>query len=720
MPRVNAKPDPASSGPLKPSDLVTLCRAYPSTLGAITGSVAADTETSGLYADDGARTSTVSVAWVDETGDWAEYGERGVDYAVEPIAPGYSAAVCSLAWPFDQGVEPETDETPKAEWRGQPTLDLFPAAHNLPSYEWRALLDWLGSRNGLTMHPAIFDLEKLRVGVRRWPGIGAELVDKVVWDTQNGCDLLWPLEPTALKKTADRLWPERGFKDEQDIVKAYLKKAKLPPGRWDLVPWDVIGRYAGLDARLTKMVELRQKWEIAQGVGGAWLHDEGQFPGDKDPRGAVLAALDRRLATSKALYRMERAGLPYDELGSRDAAEKAGAVADGIALTLPFAVNDAKQFFFDPGFTGRDDEPGLGLAPYAMTEPSAKHPGGQPSMTAEILGRMVEDGVAHAEKYANWAKIDTARSMWYEGYASKVGADGRLRMRFRQNGTRSTRFSASRVNLQAIPHDYRLSGYSEMEGIPSPRQLIAEGVRLLCPGWRLHELDLQQAELRVAALYAKCHKMLDLMESGADLHGITTTELFKVEPGEPKWGMMRQIGKRGNFSLGFGAGGKTFRQMISKETGLRLGEDESNRIVRDWNRLYPEFRRNGLDHHERVVARRQRTHGHGWLTLKNGERRWFQPYEEARKAYNQRVQGDLAQFGIDWLLLAEEHLINSGLEETPVGGAGLLLTIHDSLNVLVPDTEWGLNQVQRVADIGRDLWKRWWPGVSGGVDVKSW
>ncbi len=724
MPRIQAPPTTSPStragsihqlrheGCFLPSDLVLLANLQPSTLGA-TGLVATDTETSGLFSDDGARTSTASVAWVDETGDWAQYADR-LTYAVEEIAPGYSVAICSLAWPFDQGVEPEPGETPKAEYKGQPSLDLFPNAHNLGQPEWVALVGWLGSRPGLVMHPGIFDLEKYRVGVRRWPEVGAELVEKLAWDTQNGCDLLWPLYKTALKATADRIWPERHFKDESEVVKAYLKKAKLPTGRWDLVPWDVIGTYADLDARLTKMLELRQRWEVDHGLVGAWLVTDPEANQPIQQQEACYRFLDRRLATSKALYRMERSGLPYDELGSREAAEKAAQVAAEIASTLPFAPKDAKSFFFKAGFVGKGGTPGLGLVPYAVTDQGA------PSMTAEVLGRMVEDGVAHAEMYATWAKIDTARSMWYEGYADKVGPDGRLRMRFKQNGTKSTRFSASRVNLQAIPHDYRLSGYSEMEGIPSPRQLIASGVRTLCPGWRLYELDLQQAELRVAALYCRCTKMLNMMENGDDMHGETTKSLFRMQPDHPKWGQMRQVGKRGNFSLGFGAGGKTFRQMISKETGIRLGEDEAYRIVRDWNRLYPEFGSKGIKRHENVVARRIAQHGHGWVALKNGERRWFQPYEEPHKAYNQRVQGDLAQFGIDWLLQADDYLSEKGLDDTPIGGAGLLLTIHDSLNLLLPEGSRGEKWVDDIAEMGREQWKRWWPGVVGGVDVKKW
>src|SRR6185295_9947224 len=100
----------------------------------------------------------------------------------------------------------------------------------------------------------------------------------------------------------------------------------------------------------------------------------------------------------------------------------------------------------------------------------------------------------HAETYAEYRRLSNAASMWYEGYANAIGQDGRLRTYFRQNGTRSSRFSVERVNLQAIPQDYRLSDHSALDGIITPRGIIGNAVP---EGWRLFELDLAQAELRV-------------------------------------------------------------------------------------------------------------------------------------------------------------------------------------------------------------------------------
>lgn len=673
-------------------------------------SVACDTETSGLFPDNGARMSTTSVAWVDEEGEWLDFANENKDvvWAIEEIAPDYYVPIVSLAWPFDQGTQGKAEDT------GQFTL--WPDAENLDQSQWQALCDWLavvGDDVGLIFHNALFDVQIINAGCRRWPGVGVNLVDRVAWDTQNVNHLLWPMtpdpdkggSPTTSLKPVSRNKFIADIADESKIVQKYLKKKKLPAGRWDLMPWDVIGSYADKDARLTVMLKLRQEWEIEQGMAGVWLKEKGS----DDPQ-PIYNAIERRLEVMKLLCRMEWRALPYDEVGSRMAADLCLERQAALAKDLPFTPtpNNAKEFFFGDGHTDRGVEK-LGLPAYALTEKGAI------SLTAEVLDRMVADDVPYAKAYAEWNKVGTAASMWYNGYADKMGPDGRLRTRFRQNGTTSSRFSAERVNLQAIPQDFRLSSHTILDGIPTPRDLIGSAVDAM-PGWSLWELDLAQAELRVAAMWAECKAMLEMIAQDEDLHGYTTRELFKIEPDHKDWFKMRQIGKRGNFSLCFGSGGDTFMKMIRKETGIDLGPALADKIVRDWNGLYPEYKR-AIDKHMDKVTKRQLRHGQGWIDLQNGERRWFQKYEDTHKAFNQRVQGNLAQYGIDWMLKSEAMLKSKGWEKDQ---AGLLLTIHDSQVLLVPDNHEGQQAVKRAAAIGRKLWKETFPGVPGDIDVKEW
>lgn len=671
--------------------------------------VAYDTETSGLYADDGARISTVSVAWADYEGEWLDFAHdnKHMTWAIETIhaESNYQVPIVSVAWPFDQGVEG------KPEDRGQYTF--WPDAENLDQDQWLAFLSWLqlvGKEVGLTCHNAPFDVLVTDAGVRTHRGT-AWINDLVTWDTQNGVAMLFPLmvdpdkggkRTTSLKPSSRELFGT-DVADEAKIVAAYLKKRKLPVGRWDLMPWDIIGNYADKDARLTVMQRLRQEWEIENNHGGMWMYP--YAPDGMTGEEFVKSMMNRRLDVARLLARMEKRGLPYDEVGSRDAADQCLAIAQRVAGELPFApnVNAAKEYYFT--------DKGLDLPAYELTEKGAV------SMTAEVVDRMLNDKVPGVEKWAEYNKVTNAASMWYTAYADAMGTDGRLRTRLRQNGTVSTRFSAERVNLQAIPQDYRLSSHEILTGIPTPRDLIARGVAFM-PGWRLWELDLAQAELRVGAMFAECERMMRMIESGEDLHNFTTKALFKLQEKDPHWGKMRQVGKRANFSLLFGSGGETFMKMVRKETGIDLGLPLAEKTARDWNGLYPEFSRAITSHSERV-QRRQVRNRHGWVTLNNGERRWFERYEDVHKAFNQRVQGNLAQYGIDWMLESDAYL-RGALGREFDHKVGLLLTIHDSQNILVPDTKEGEAMVDACVQIGKDLWKQWFPGIPGDVDKKAW
>lgn len=661
------------------------------------GPVALDTETSGLHVDDGARVAVVSIAFqIDEAWEHILESHGGPTetpndpvWGVEPYYGSLKVSLVSFAFPFDQGVA----GTGKVEDTGQQSF--FDQDDNLDRGEWEALLEWLQlvGPNGFVFHNAKFDMHMMRAGVRRWPRLGIDLARWLKWDTQNVCHLAWPeTKTTSLKPTSKRLW---GIKetDESELVQTYLRKAKLPRGRWDLVPWDVIAPYAQQDARLTLRLYLHQLHLLEQGELAPWLDTEHLTP---------YEAIQRRLEVTLMLYRIEQRGLPFD--GQR--AETVGKAIDlkvtELQAQLPFkpaTLPVAKHYWFGTG--DRNGVKGLGLKPYAFTQ------SGLPQVNAQVIDKMVANKVKGAQEWRDLQKLQTVGSRWYHGWAELVGTDGRLRASFRQNGTVSGRFSVERVQLQAIPHDYRLTN-EVLKGIPTPRQLIADGVP---DGYELWELDLAQAELRVAALYADCTRMLELIRNGDDLHGDAAKELFSVTPDDPKWGEMRNVAKRANFSLIFGVGPDKLRGDIEAQTGIVLGRDETRDLVYAWHNLYPEYHRS-IESHMRIVEKRQKQHGFGWVSLWNGERRWFTHEEEAHKAFNQRVQPALAQFGMDWALATEQRLMNQD-------GQGIVMTIHDSL-VLLLRADKAEDTAKEIQMLGTQLWERVFPGVPGGIDCKRW
>ncbi|QPO16979.1 DNA polymerase I [Arthrobacter phage Kittykat] len=693
---------------LLPSDLLALYQMGVNTPGS---SMAVDTETSGLRTDEGARISTVSIAWLDPTDDWefvqSEVWPSGISTnRKEPVYEGKpDIRVISFAWPFDQGVS----GTGKPEDNGQATL--WPDAENLPLSEWAALLEFIrlvGESHSLDMQNSKFDCHQFRAGVRRWPGVVEDFMKYVEWDTQNGNDLVFGFLPsTSLKgpgTAVEFLWGAEES-DEKHVISEYLKKKKLPKGRWDLMPWDIIAKYADQDARLTvRLKHVQQDWILDEGV--PWMDG-------KNGRMEASEAFQRRMNMTRLLYRMEKRGLPFDIEEAQSASTELKRRAASFGKDLPFrpaTLDMAKHYWFGAGI--KQGVNGLGHPPVATTA------GGAPSLTANDLGKLILQDLPGAAVWRNFAKCQDADSRWYEGWITKAGADGRLRTSVRQNGTRSGRFSVEGIQLQAIPQNYKLSGYEGMDGIPSPRALIGSAVAKM-PGWEMWELDLANAELRVAALFAKCKRMLEMIESGMDLHGETAKELFSASEDDENWDQRRSIAKRANFSLIFGVGWATLQQNIEVNTGIILSDREAQVLVKDWNALYPEYKR-AINLHMSKIEKRQKDRREvaGYLQMSNGERRWFAKHEDTHKGFNQRVQPSLAQYGINWWTLADEF-ISSQLtpEELEVGGTVLL--VHDSMVLLLPSDR-AKAIIDRVIEIGVELWGKTFPGVPGGVDAKEW
>lgn len=600
-----------------------------------------DTETSGLHFDDGRRVSVVSVAWLDD-----------------------SDTVVGYAFPFDQGWLDK-------QAQGMLFEDL-PEGGNLPAQEWQALLAWLRLRR-LCAHNAKFDLHMMRVGTRHWAG--TDLSEQVVWDTILVAKELDPTKPTGLEPVGRRMGLQSGKSANAKAIAAYLKHRKVRKavgsdtrGRYDLVPWSILGPYAAEDATDDLLIYLDQRRRLAQGEG-------------------EMRTVRRELEMMKVLYRMEMRGIGLDVGAAVTGAGILLQAQERIKQELPFAPTKAAaiRWFFET----------QGQIPSETT------PTGQIQLTERVVENLAARDVPGARLYADYRKIDVMLSMWYDSYATKTGADGRLRTSYRQTkeagegggGTVSGRFSVERINLQAIPHKSKLEGALLLGGpeLMSPRSLFVAK-----SGYELWEADLQQAEARSAAKLAGCDAWLQMIDEKIDMHGATAVKLFDTTENEADWFKMRQVAKRANFSLIFGVGWFTFRQTLIKELGIDLPEYEVKRIVADWRALYPEF--------QRAIYRCQRqAERKGWVPLVGGGRRHFWPGEPEHKAFNQQVQGSLAEFAKRWAI------------ETDRSWPGrLVLLIHDS-EVMECEIGEGEHVMAGVAAVGSEMGTRFFE-VPFGVD----
>jgi DNA polymerase-1 len=473
--------------------------------------------------------------------------------------------------------------------------------------------------------------------------------------------VLWPREQLGLKETAERLWPDEGQKDSQERLKKHLKNQKKKRGgkggpRYDLANWEVMEQYADDDAYKALRLYLVQKRE---------------FGSDEHPQYHHFKYV--LLPVLRLLVKEEKRGMPYAVGASRKAAQRVAEAKKRLGETLPFEPtgDHAKAYFYgDPATVNRRGHRSLGLIPRYRSEDT-----GAPSLNSEALRELAEEEVPWAKEWQIYTLLERAQSMYYTGWADKCGKDSRIRARIRQVGTVSTRFSIERANLQAMPHDRKLEGlaFVGLDDLPTPRQLIAQQVRDTMPGWVLMEYDLSQAELRLGALLAQCKKMLAAYFEDVDLHTFTAGQL----------GAPRQVGKVANLSLEYGAGATTLGNMMVKMTGgkVKMKPWELKEVHAGFHRTYPELNR-AIEKWDRFAQRNK------YIPLIGGQNRYIRFGEDTRLGWNQHVQGSLGQYMLHWLLEIEGICARLGIhrraELEGIGGAGLLMEVHDSAITLIP------------------------------------
>lgn len=604
--------------------------------------VIVDTETSNLYPDSGQFVSVVSFAY--RRPDDGQLVAKALPFDQGPMQPDLTSGD---PW-ANNALAKELDARTFKRISKWPQWALDDNAPNLHSKHFIGLITEL-LRFKLVFHNAKFDMLAIRNGLRSTSGL--DLEGAFYHDTQLAQHVEEPQMPTALKLTAVRLELADGGEDEaQKALDPWLgpKQGKNADPRYDLVPWSVMSPYATEDALLTHLL---YDYQVENGYSkGNWDH--------------VLREFNLMLT----LYRMEQRGLPFDATGMRENSKLLEVERKRLAEIIPFKGGtdgptpaSARRFFFTdaerPPFKDK------------ITKPSKTFPQGQAQVDDEVIERLVKAKVPFASEYAAHEGAKSAYSKWYGAWPNLAGKDGRLRTCHRQGRVVSGRLSVERVQLHAIPHDARMP---QVPGLIPVREFFPSP-----PGYELWEFDISQAEIRIATAVARCQPMLDGIEAGDDSHSIATRLMFADqfagyegrEEEHPKWDEFRQVAKRCNLGILYGIGAGGLRDQIAKFTGIVYPMTKVRGFRDQWLEAFPEF----AVALERTQERAERQ---GFVRLYNGRIRWFDEHEPSHKAFNQYVQGSLAETMKDVMCEVEDTYPDS-----------LLLQIHDSLVMQIPESD---------------------------------
>ena len=524
-------------------------------------------------------------------------------------------------------------------------------AFDSPDKSYYRLLEWL-SRQKLVMANGKFDLHMFY----KW---GFDLSDAFHWDVNLATMLLEPTEPVGLKPTCERAFGVDARAEEMELGKWFkANKVKKADRDYSQVPWEIMEPYATKDAELTLRLYHRQV---------ALFEESGDFE--------LREVFAREMELSKVLFKMEKRGIGFDADACRTSAGQLEKSIAALKKKLPFdpQINRAKEYFFGPE--------GEAIPHQELT---AK---GNTILDEEMLKRLVDEDITWAEEFQQYRNMEAALTKWYRGWPDKCGADGRLRTVFNQTfdedtkvGTISGRLSASRVQLQGIPHDHQLP-----KGVKALRSFIKPK-----PGHELWELDLSQAEIRVGAYYTKCKPIIAALKVvDADVHAATAKLVFGIDERHEDWDFMRHVAKQLNFSIQYGAGVKTVRALIHKLTGIWIPMHQVGAWITDYHRAYPEIHK--LSKKCQVLVEDR-----GYIRLMGGRKRWYKKTEVTFKAMNSLIQGGVAELVKMWMVCTEQKF--PGV---------LLLQIHDSIVVEVPIFDNGVAStkgvVETIAGIGEGI-----------------
>lgn len=608
--------------------------------------ISLDTETSGLHVDFGARLAAASFSFR------------------VPDANGKSQPDNPMVWkalPFDQGlanlplgIKTLDEKTFKriSKWSDEAKTE---DALNLNVVQYRAFTKQL-QRLNIIWHNSKFDMHMFRTGLRDHEAETAvDLDDQFRWDTQLAQSVIDPLNGTSLKPTSVRLHlgqalgVKEGMEDDEALaLKPWLgpRTGKNADPRYDLVPWSVMGPYARMDAALTLLL---WEWQLAE--------IEGRN---------IEWHIQRENDLARVLYRMESRGIRYDVETSHRMADMIDAEREQVAKDMPFRVTpvEARKYFFGTG---------EGQLAHPVFSDKLTDKKRDPQVDDEVIDRLVKEdwkGRGAAQQYKLHESLKSANSKWYRAWADRAGQDNRLRVNYRQAHVVSGRLSAEWIQLQAIPHSYQMP---KIAGLVPVRDLFFEDVECECGcgTMELWEFDISQAEIRIGTAIAQCRGMLEGFLRGDDSHSIACRLMFESifvadgyagrEEQHPQWDQFRQIAKRCNLGIMFGAGAKVIKEQLLLFAGMDAPIGQVIGWIADWKRAFPEMG-------ERLYIMERMAVTEGYVRLVNGRQRWFSPYEDVHKAFNQEVQGSLAE-------VMKELMIDT---ENRWPGR-LLLQIHDSL-----------------------------------------
>jgi DNA polymerase-1 len=320
-------------------------------------------------------------------------------------------------------------------------------------------------------------------------------------------------------------------------------------------------------------------------------------------------------------------------------------------------------------------ENGLGLPVFKTTEKK------QEAADDEAMIRLAEDCETKRPELAplfkavqEYRKLGKIESTYIDGYLKCINPEtGRIHPEMFPLGTETGRFACRNPNCQNMPRAGNdPTGVRNFFTAPDGRVLLS--------------LDFSQIELRVGAFYCRDETMLQVYRGGGDIHGQTTSVIYKIplEEAQDKhskyYKERRVIAKNTNFGIFYGLFPNGLQKNLHFKGGVKLPYDACVEIIDNIKTGYPQIP-------IWQAATKEDAAEHGYTETWAGRRRYLNGFKSSdwgkksfaeRCALNTPIQGTAA----DILKLALGRIIQ-GLPERP--WLRPLLQIHDEILFELPE-----------------------------------
>jgi len=161
-------------------------------------------------------------------------------------------------------------------------------------------------------------------------------------------------------------------------------------------------------------------------------------------------------------------------------------------------------------------------------------------------------------------------STYVDALPEHIGADDRIHSELLQHGTATGRFSSQNPNMQNIP-------------VKSDAGRMLRKAFIAPKGFTLLACDYSQIELRVAAILSSDEHLIDIFETGQDVHAAVAARVFGVDAKDVSKNQRRQA-KVINFGILYGMGVTA----LQKNLGSTRAEAQS--FLNDYFESFPKIR----------------------------------------------------------------------------------------------------------------------------------